>query len=396
MGIFRRKSEQRTIPSFPALPASADSWWWYHPEQDLTNQPQNALGNPDVFAATRVLCDAASSCPLVVYRRQADGERRRAQGRTTDLLNAPSEGTTQAGFVATAMSHLLLHGNFFCGKYRGETGVSSSCWLIRPTWCRSSVAPAGSCSRSRDERGRESEHGLDDIVHVKALSTDGLRGLSPIRQMRLAIEGNDAVRQASTALFRNNARPSGILKLASTSDSNTLERLKDTWENRHTGDRQGGIAVLAGDAEFTAIGMPADDAEFVAARKLSAVEVARCFRIPPWMIGAEQESMTYSNVESQQISFAVHSLNPWLTTIEQALSADKDLFSQNLFCEFLVDGLLRADSATRAAVYEKALNPATGWLHRDEVRRLENLPPETPNQLANLLADATTNGAVVA
>ena len=44
--------------------------------------------------------------------------------------------------------------------------------------------------------------------------------------------------------------------------------------------------------------MPADDAEFVAARKLSATEVARVFRIPPWMIGAEGgDSMTYSNTE---------------------------------------------------------------------------------------------------
>jgi hypothetical protein len=37
---------------------------------------------------------------------------------------------------------------------------------------------------------------------------------------------------------------------------------------------------------------------------------------------------------------------------------------------------LRADSATRAAIYEKALNPVTGWLSRAEVRRLENLDPE--------------------
>jgi phage portal protein BeeE len=74
--------------------------------------------------------------------------------------------------------------------------------------------------------------------------------------------------------------------------------------------------------------------------------------------------------------FAIHSLRPWLVLIEQAISADPDLCSQNVYVEFLLDALLRADSATRADVYTKALNPATGWMTRAEVRQLENLEPE--------------------
>jgi HK97 family phage portal protein len=82
------------------------------------------------------------------------------------------------------------------------------------------------------------------------------------------------------------------------------------------GDRAGRIAILSGDVEFQAISMPADDAEFVAARKLSATEIARAFRVPPWLIGAEDGgSMTYSNTEQQMLSFAVLSLQPWLRAI---------------------------------------------------------------------------------
>jgi HK97 family phage portal protein len=135
--------------------------------------------------------------------------------------------------------------------------------------------------------------------------------------------------------------------------------------------------VLTGELSFTAVAMPASDAQFIEARKLSATEVARAFRLPPWMIGAEGgDSMTYSNTEAQALAFVMYSLRPWLTAIEQALSADRDLFSANLYAEFLIDGLLRADSKTRSEVFEKALNPVTGWMRRDEVRRLENLEPE--------------------
>ena len=38
-----------------------------------------------------------------------------------------------------------------------------------------------------------------------------------------------------------------------------------------------------------------------------------------------------------------------------------------------MEGLLRADSAGRAAYYTTALQ--NGWMSRNDVRRLENLPP---------------------
>ncbi|MEY0604620.1 phage portal protein, partial [Providencia huaxiensis] len=41
--------------------------------------------------------------------------------------------------------------------------------------------------------------------------------------------------------------------------------------------------------------------------------------------------------------------------------------------EFSVEGLLRADSAGRAAYYTTSLQ--NGWMSRNDVRRLENLPP---------------------
>ncbi len=357
--------------------------------------PSEALGNPDVYACVRVLADAASSCPLVTYRRLPDGGRQRASGRTAELLRNPSEGATQAGLVATVLAHLLLWGNAYLGKYRDADGRVEQLLPLQPDRVRVERRAGRIVFTVTTDVGRPSEHGLDDVVHVKALSTDGLVGLSPIRQMRGALELNDAVREAATALFANNARPSGILKMQGSENRQQVEELRAAWSARHGGERSGGVAVMSGQVEFTPVAMPADDAEFVAARKLSATEVARAFRIPPWMIGAEDGgSMTYSNVEQQMLSFATYSLRPWLTAIEQTISADRDLFGPSLYCEFLLDSLLRADSKTRAEVYEKALDPITGWLRRDEVRRLENLEPEPADvQRPAMTLIPTTNGA---
>jgi HK97 family phage portal protein len=123
------------------------------------------------------------------------------------------------------------------------------------------------------------------------------------------------------------------------------------------------------------------------------------FRIPPHMLGAPSaDSMTYSNVEQESIEFVRYSLTPWLRRVELAVSNDRDLAFQAQFVRFEVDGLLRADAKTRADVYTAALDPLTGWMTREEVRRLEDLPPEPQGapQVAQLLnamqGEAATNG----
>jgi len=40
-----------------------------------------------------------------------------------------------------------------------------------------------------------------------------------------------------------------------------------------------------------------------------------------------------------------------------------------------LDSYLRANTTDRYAAYTQALDPETGWMTRDEVRALEELPP---------------------
>jgi phage portal protein BeeE len=93
--------------------------------------------------------------------------------------------------------------------------------------------------------------------------------------------------------------------------------------------------------------------------------------------GTGGDSLTYSTAESMSIDFVKYTLTPWLRRIESALSNDRDLAFQRQFVKFEVDGLLRADAKTRAEVYTAALDPISGWMTREEIRRLEDLPPES-------------------
>lgn len=391
----RQAVEDRTLP--PSGDAQAPSLLSWSPPGSVT--PANALQGADAYACVRCLSDAAASLPLHVYRRAGEG-RERVDNATAGLLRRPDEATTTANLIGQLVAHLNLHGNAFLGKWRGPDGTIEKLALLAPDRVQVEVLAGRPSYIVTGVQGRATRHGTDDVVHIKALSTDGIVGLSPIRQCRVALGLSTSLAEHAQTFFANDATPRGLLKVQHFGDAAAqVAELREGWNAQHKGTANSHrIAVVSGEVDFAPIGMPPEDAQLLESRQFSSQEIARIFRVPPWMIGAPSgDSMTYANVESQSLAFTTYSLRPWLVTIEQALSADRDLCGRRTYVEFALDALLRSDSLTRAQVYEKALDPITGHMTRAEVRQLENLPEEdepaqTPAQVVEAMV-ANGNGA---
>lgn len=108
-------------------------------------------------------------------------------------------------------------------------------------------------------------------------------------------------------------------------------------------------------------------------RQYQVVDIARIFRVPPHMI-AELTRATYSNIESQSIDFVVNTIRPWLVRFEQAFKQRLfDETDREHYAEFLIDGLLRGDIASRYSAY--AVGRQWGWLSADDIREMENRNP---------------------
>jgi HK97 family phage portal protein len=226
-------------------------------------------------------------------------------------------------------------------------------------------------------KGR-TEHGPDDILHIKGMSEDGLRGLSPVIQCRIALGLSSSLQQSAKSYTEQGSCPSGVLSVPA-NNTDVADRIQEKWQHRHGGvPNMHKVAVVSGDINFTPVGFSADDSQFLQQRELSAREVARIFRVLAWAIDAPtSDSLTYANVSEQNRALSTLSLRPWAVRIETAFSNDPDLCPGGtyLLCDF--DGLQRAAPELRAQSYTAALNPETGWMQRAEVRELEDLPPET-------------------
>jgi len=259
-----------------------------------------ALRIADVFSAVRCLSDSAASLPLHAYRRAANG-RERYTGRLADLIDRPAPATTTANLVGQLVAHLALDGNAWLAKYRDADGQVIQLGALDPTRVTVSLERGEPVYTLSRPDGAATRHGVEDIIHLRAMSVDGLTGLSPIRQARQALGLAQSLSGLADSFARNSGRPSGILTLSSGANSEQLERLRSGFAVRHGGPAAAGhTAVMTGDVSYQSLALSMQDAEFVAQRNLSTAEICRIFRIPNWMLGASSgDALTYSNVESQ-------------------------------------------------------------------------------------------------
>jgi HK97 family phage portal protein len=349
-----------------------------------------ALRLVDVLACVRCLSETASTLPLNAYRRLADdGRQRITSGQLVDLLQRPAPAVTQANLVGGVVAALACAGNAFVGKFRDGDGQIAQVGVLPPGAVTVQVVGGEPLYRYwpayPQTTGEERVLTMRDVLHVRLPVTDdlGVLGLSPIRQAREALGLARALEIEAAATVANDSTPLGVLSVPTgPAQEDLMENLRTGFESRHKGPRnRGRIAVLSGEINFNALSISPADAQFVEQRQLSTAEIARLFRIPPWMIGARSgDSHTYSNVEAQSRAFLVYSLSPYLVAIEQAITNDPDLCSGSVFVEFVRDAILQADTLTRFQAYAIALgNPQTGapgFMSRAEIRQRENLPPE--------------------
>lgn len=150
-------------------------------------------------------------------------------------------------------------------------------------------------------------------MHIPGLGFDGIMGYSPIAMEKNAVGLSIAAEEYGSKFFSNGARPSGIL-----THPNTVKNpaaLRESWNQAYGGSNNAGrVAVLEENMHFEPITVPNNEAQFLETRKFQVEEICRIYRVPPHMVG-NLDRATFSNIEHQSISFAVHTIRPWLVRI---------------------------------------------------------------------------------
>jgi len=342
---------------------------------------ESALSVAAVFGCVRVLAEDVAKIPLIFYRRIERGRERAPDHRLYDLLhNRPNEYQTSAEWREMMQGHAALRGNAYSLISRDSMGRVLELLPLHPDRCEPKMSTKLELTYEVTfADGSTTNLKKENIFHLRGMSTNGYSGLSVIGRARQAVGLASATERYGAQLFKNGARPGGVLKHPHKfSSKEVAERVRDSWDQATSGSNAHRTAVLEEGMEWTQIGMTSEDAQFLETRKFQMVDICRFFRVPPYKIYADMEKAKgWSTLEQQTRDYLNDSLLPWLVKWEQAISTR--LLTQTeraiYYPEFLFEGLLRADTKSRQEALQ--IQRRNGIINANEWRQIENMNPRT-------------------
>lgn len=336
-----------------------------------------ALQLSTVWACVRLLSESVSTLPLKLYRRLPDGSREPAKDHPLFrlLCRTPNAEMTPQRFMLMVVASICLRGNAFVEKKMVGARVVALVPLL-PQCMRVKREDSGRLKYTYTENGVERVIPEKNLMHIRGFGLDGVCGMLPVTMGRDIFGSAMSAEEAAAKVFAQGMQASGILSGDTVLTPKQREDLRTSLAAFMGSQNAGKIMVAEAGLKYQGITMNPEAAQMLESRSFNVEEMCRWFRVPPFMVGhMDKQSSWASSVEAQNLHFLTNSLRPLLVNIEQEITrcligeADAEEF----FAEFAVEGLLRADSAGRAAWYNTALQ--NGWMSRNEVRRLENLPP---------------------
>lgn len=345
-------------------------------DQTLTGKKVDeitALGLPAVWRAMQVTCNVPAALPLHAYKHTGSA-RVLATGQQESLISDPHPDMTSFEFWQTVYFHRKAWGNAYVRKLRNQLEQIVELWPIHPS--RVKVGRESENGRKVYVIDGDTDHPLSDreILHLPGLGYDGVCGVSPIRAARESIGMGLAAQEYGAKFFSNGMLATGVLQTEQRLTQTQADAISARWKAKRSGLKSAHeTIVLDKGAKFTQLSLAPEDAQFLETRRFQVVEICRWFGIPPFLMFDTEKSTSWgTGLEQQALGWVKIDLLPDLTSVEQRLTKHV-LKPTPVYAHYSVEGLLRGDSAARAAFYKSLWE--IGALSTDEIRELEERGP---------------------
>lgn len=353
---------------------------------------ENALKISTVSACMEIISNSIAMLPQYVMN---EGTKEHIEDHYLGkvLWQRPNEIMSPKDFKQSIVASMLAHGNAYVWNYRDNAGHVVERIPI----------PHHLCAPAFDIRtGRWMYHATDprtgqvfvmdpaDISHYKAFSMDGIHGIGVLERARRTIENAAHMEDYATSVYKNGGRPSGALTVDTDLGNKMVEvtgadgkkenitkkeYIRREWDSHYSGPSNAfRTAILDLGLKYEPIAMSNADQQFIEQKNCTAEDICRFFLVPPYKCGLGDQS--YNSNEQNNIEFAVQTLQPPITAMEQEDSWKLlTLSEQNkgrLCVKMNMAALLRGDAKTRAEVEEIYRN--SGVYSVNDINDLEDRP----------------------
>lgn len=346
-----------------------------------------AMKLPAVNACIEIIADSIAKMPIFIMDSQT-------RERVTDspvlelLTSRPNEIMTAFDYFKLMESRRIAYGNAYAIIIRDKWGVPCELLPVANGYMTPFIDDKGKLwyVGTNPKTGEYRKFWNCDIIHYKAFSVDGIKGVSYLRRGAMVIEASLQAQKYESNFYANGARLTGVLtaetdltskpdiQLEDGSKISIKDAIRRDWERIYAGaDNAYRTAVLDFGMKYTPITSSNKDAQFIESKSASIEDVGRLFNIPLYKLGVGTQ--TYASNVQASIEYMQRTLSPIVAPIEQEdtyklLTTDqRTKFNWQIRRNMM--GELRGDWASRADWYRTMSD--IGVYSVNDIRQLEDM-----------------------
>jgi len=373
MGLFTRKKEKRNINTTYTVTELG--------ELLLNNSPEiytdsKAMKLSAVYRAVNVISDAIASMPINVFLYEGNWKKKQYNNLYYLLNVQPNRFTNAFTFKKLLITHLKLRGNAYIYIDRNIKNEIKNLYIINPDRVNIEISKEGEISYIIDNEITNK----DNIIHIKNISIDGIKGLSTLEYARNVLSADYYADQNNKNFYEGGGALTGILTpkngvYLTEDQSKDAKKSFIDQTNPINGGKLNSVVVLSAELDYKPISLSPKDAQLLETKEFNLLSIAQFFGVPLSKLFYTKTNK-YNTVEAEQLDFLNSTILPLIEQIEVELfrkiilPSDWDKYE----IKFDVTNLLRLDANTQADVYTKYIN--IGAMTPNEVR--EKLDADYP------------------
>lgn len=339
------------------------------------------------WACTKLISETIGTLPIAVFEKR-NGEKVPAEGHWLYPLlhDDPNADQTIVEFWSGQTAPVCIIGNSYAEKtFSGNRIVSLQPIPFECTRVYRTVD--GALRYQFTDRGKAEDLPEDKVFHIRGFGTGGDLGLSPVAFARETLGGAMVTEESAARIYGTGMRAAGVMMVPQVlTEEQRKQAQKNLIRPMEGAEAEGKTMLLEAGWKWQPTNIPPKDAEMILSRKFNVEDICRWMGVPPILIGhaAEGQTMWGSGIEQIMLGWLTLGLRAYIRRFEAAIN--KRLVPPGergrFYAEFNIDGLVRADSAARAALMSALAQ--NGLRTRDELRALDNLAPIPGGNIATV------------
>lgn len=336
------------------------------------------LRNTAALRCLTLLCNGLGMLPLNLYHDGSD--KRKATDHPAHKLVRVKPNPYQTPMEFKSQMELLLEteGNAYARVIRSggrpihlipfEKGRVSG--KLGPGWRMQ--------YQCTTENGGQITLEQDEILHIRDLSLDGIKGMSRRKLAAEVFELAAGAQRAASNVFRTGVMAGGAIEVPTALSEQAYQRMKQSMDEDYSGAENANKWMIAEEgATAKPFASTARDGQQIENRNHQIEEVARLYGVPRPLLMMDDTSWG-SGIEQLGIFFVQYTLASRMQAWEEALARTllSDRERESLFFKFNVRALLRGTLKDQSDYFAKALGAGghQPWHSADEVRELLDYP----------------------